>query len=106
MRITGVVRTLTAFAVTGAMWGCVTTVDVPTSTFNPPPTSGLSAFRQIELLPIRFGPEAQTNDANQRALGKIQENVDAGIGATLSAWNSNPSAESSGQLVVEPVTTE
>ena len=106
MRITGVVRILTAFAVASAMWGCVTTVDVPTSAFNPPPTSGLSAFSEIELLPIRFAPEVQTNAANQKALRKIQENVDAGIGATLKEWNTNPSAGSNGRLVVEPVITE
>lgn len=106
VRMTSGVRILSALAVASVVWGCVTTVDVPTSTLNPPPASGLSAFRQIELVPIRFAPDVQTNDANQKALRKIQENVDAKIGPTLKAWNANPSARSNGQLVIEPVITE
>lgn len=106
MAIPSVVRTVFAFALASFTWGCVTTVDTPESTFNPAPTSSLSAYKQIELLPIRVATSVQGNNANQRALRKIQENVDAKIRPTLIGWNENPSAASNGHLVIEPVITE
>ena len=106
MTVPSVLRILVAVAVACAMWGCVTTVDTPASTFNPPPTTGLSAYSQIELIPIRFAPGVQSNEASQKALRKIQENVDAKIGPTLERWNTSPSATSNGQLVIEPLITE
>ncbi len=106
MATSSVVRAVLAFSLASAMWGCVTTVDTPESVFNPAPTSSLSVYNQIELLPIRVAPAVKGNDANQRALKKIQENVDAKIGPTLVGWNANPSPTSSGELVIEPVITE
>lgn len=103
----GVVPILAVFAIMSALGGCVTTVkDMPASTFNPPPASSLSAFRQIELIPIRHDLDVQMNEANQRALQKIQENIDVKIGRILKQWNTSPSSASSGQLVIEPTITE
>ncbi len=106
MAISSVVRIVFAFALASLTWGCVTTVDTPQNTFNPVPASSLSAYNQIELLPIRVADGVQSNDANQRALRKIQENVDAKIGPTLTGWNANPSPTSMGKLVIEPLITE
>ena len=89
-----------------ALCGCVTTVDTPERMFNQAPASSLSSYRHIELIPIQLGPGAPSNDANKRALRKIQDNVDAAIGPTLGRWNANPSEASNGQLVIEPVITE
>ena len=101
------VRSLSVFVIVSALSGCVTTVtDRPENTFNPLPTSGLSAFRQIELLPIRHDPDVQMTEANYKALQKIQENVDLNMGQTLKSWNTNPPPASSGHLLIEPVITE
>ena len=106
MSIIGEARVLFAVAVACAMCGCVTTVNMPATTFNPAPTSSFSSYRHIEVTPIQFGPDVQRNDSNQAALRKIQENVDAEIGPALEQWNTNPSATFNGRLVIEPVITE
>ena len=99
-------RGLFAVVIACAMWGCVTTVETPETSFNPAPTSSFSSYSQIELNPVQFDPGLPSGSANQAALDKIQENVDAEIGLTLEQWNSNPSTTSNGRLVIEPVITE
>ena len=86
--------------------GCVTTVETPETSFNPAPTSSFSSYSQIKLNLVQFDPGLPSGSANQAALEKIQENVDAEIGLTLEQWNSNPSTTSNGRLVIEPVITE
>ena len=99
-------RGLFAVVIACAMWGCVTTVETPETSFNPAPASSFSSYSQIELNPVQFDPGLPSGSANQAALQKIQENVDAEIGSTLEQWNSSPSATSNGRLVIEPVITE
>ena len=99
-------RGLFAVVIACAMWGCVTTVETPETSFNPAPASSFSSYSQIELNPVQFDPGLPSGSANQAALQKIQENVNAEIGSTLEQWNSSPSATSNGRLVIEPVITE
>lgn len=99
-------RGLFAVVIACAMWGCVTTVETPETSFNPAPASSFSSYSQIELDPVQFDPGLPSGSANQAALQKIQENVNAEIGSTLEQWNSSPSATSNGRLVIEPVITE
>ena len=103
---TSTVRGLIAAVIVCSVWGCVTTVETPETSFNPAPASSFSSYSQIELNPVQFDPGLPSSSANQAALQKIQENVDAEIGSTLEQWNSSPSATSNGRLVIEPVITE
>lgn len=104
--ISGTVRGLFVAVIACSVWGCVTTVETPDTPFNPAPTSSFSSYGEIEVTPVRFDSGLPSSSANQAALQKIQENVDAEIGSTLQQWNSDPSAASNGRLVIEPVITE
>ena len=69
-------RGLFAVVIACAMWGCVTTVETPETSFNPAPTSSFSSCTQIELNPVQYDPGLPSGSANQAALDKIQESGD------------------------------
>lgn len=77
------------------------------ATMNPPPAEAFSAFNSFELKPVTLQPPYAGQAPNERALIKIQENVNASMNATLATWNS---ASAKGQpprtLVIEPTITE
>lgn len=86
--------------------GCVTkiTTDV---TQNPPPLEAFSAFNRIELRPVVLQPPYAGQEANERALKKIQENVDEKMTPVLPGWNqAGSSRPGSRSLRIEPTVTE
>jgi len=74
---------------------------------NPPPKEAFSNFIHVELLPVKLLPPYAGQEANEKALLKIQENVSARMNPLLAKWNS---AEGGGKpartLVIEPVIPE
>jgi hypothetical protein len=93
-------------ATTLLLAGCAThiTTDVIQ---NPPPVEKFSNFSQIDLLPVTLVAPYKGQEANEKALTKIQENITATMTPFLSKWNgsaatSNPSRT----LVITPVITE
>ena len=106
MTMTNRVRGFFAAVIACSMWGCVTTVETPELSFNPAPSTSFSSYGQIELTPVQYDPGLPSGSADQDALAKIQENVDAEIRLSLEQWNSNPSTSTNGRLVIEPVITE
>ncbi|HEY4245286.1 MAG TPA: hypothetical protein VGM64_00445 [Lacunisphaera sp.] len=93
-------------AITLFLAGCMThiTTDI---TRNPPPTEKFSAFNHIDLLPVTLAAPYQGQDANKKALAKIQENITATMTPLLSKWNEPGSMPGpSRTLVITPVITE
>ncbi len=86
--------------------GCVThiTTDI---THNPPPVEKFSAFNRFELAKIALVPPYAGQEANERALVKIQENVSLKADPLLQDWNAaGAAAPLVRTLVITPVVTE
>ncbi|WP_374675236.1 hypothetical protein [Ideonella sp.] len=83
--------------------GCASKVKA-TRTQNPPPTEAYGAFGRIEVKPIVLAPAFAGDDANQRAMAKIQENLDKELAPHLAGWNKR--ADNGRRLVLEPVIEE
>ncbi|MDR3410185.1 MAG: hypothetical protein P4L87_04450 [Formivibrio sp.] len=81
--------------------GCATNIKASTNS-NPPPTEKFSNFSHIEIKPAQLSPEMAGDSANQRALIKIQENLDLNLKAQLQQWNSGK-AGTGRTLVIEPI---
>ena len=86
--------------------GCVTHITTDL-TENPPPAEKFSSFNHIELLPVELVSPYKGQDANERALLKIQENVTFKMAPLLPKWNESAAATvPSKTLVITPVITE
>lgn len=83
--------------------GCASKVKA-TRTQNPPPTEAYGAFGRIEVKPIVLAPAFADDGANQRAMAKIQENLDKEMAPHLAEWNKR--ADNGRRLVLEPVIEE
>ena len=94
---------LAALALLG---GCVThiTTDI---TQNPPPAEKFSGFTQFELAKVSLVAPYAGQEANERALRKIQENVSLKADPLLRKWNASGAAVTPARtLVITPVITE
>lgn len=93
-------------AATMLLTGCVTHITT-TVTTNPPPAEKFSAFSQFELKPVRLAPGYAGQEANERALVKIQENVSLKMDAALARWTARPKDVATARtLLIEPTVTE
>ncbi|MEO6992424.1 MAG: hypothetical protein ABI273_02235 [Lacunisphaera sp.] len=95
-----------SLALTLLLAGCVThiTTDV---TENPPPTEKFSDFSQIYLQPVTVVAPYKGQEANEKALVKIQENITATMTPLLAKWNeARSTATAPRTLVITPVITE
>ena len=81
--------------------GCATTYIKADATTNPPPAQALSAFSKFEVVPIAMGAPYKGQEANEKALKKIQENFDLRVNPKVASWNANASA-SGKTLRIEP----
>lgn len=74
---------------------------------NPPPKEAFSNYTHFEISPVKLQPPYAGQEANEKALIKIQENVSARMNPLLAKWNA---AETNGKpartLQIEPVVTE
>jgi hypothetical protein len=86
--------------------GCATHITTD-QTWNPPPDEKLSAFTAFDLRPVRLAPAFVDKAANQKALLKIQDNVNVKMFPLLKRWNADgESAATKRTLVIEPVIRE
>lgn len=81
--------------------GCVTRIKASTNN-NPPPVEKFSNFSRINIKPAQLSPEMAGNSANNRALIKIQENLDLNLKNQFQQWNTGKS-DNGRTLVIEPV---
>ena len=66
--------------------GCVTNIKSDV-TQNPPPAEKFANFSRIEMTPVTLVPPYAGQEANERALSKIQENVSLKMSPAVQAWN-------------------
>jgi hypothetical protein len=86
--------------------GCVTHITTAVLQ-NPPPAEKFSAFTRFELARITLVPPYAGQEANERALVKIQENLSLKSDPLLAHWNeAGATAAPVRTLVVTPVVTE
>jgi hypothetical protein len=86
--------------------GCATHIKTDVVN-NPPPQEKFSNFTRFELGKIALAPAYAGQEANEKALVKIQENVSLKMTPALAAWNSRaPAGAAVRTLVVEPTITE
>ena len=96
----GGARLLALLATSLLLSACVTKIK-PTVTWNPPPDTALSGFSKYELRPVQLAPSVERKNSVEKAMVKIQENVDHKLVPLLGRWTL--AAEEGGQtLVIEP----
>lgn len=91
-----------------AVWlsGCATHITTEVRQ-NPPPAEKFSAFTRVELAPVTLVAPYAGQEANERALIKIQENVSLKMDPLLARWNEAGAALTPARtLVITPVITE
>jgi hypothetical protein len=86
--------------------GCVTHINTDI-TQNAPPAEKFSAFNHFELQSITLVPPFAGQEANERALLKIQENVSLTMKPLVAGWNETGATSAPARtLVITPVVTE
>jgi hypothetical protein len=86
--------------------GCVTRIGTDI-TMNPPPAEKFAAFNRFEMEKITLVAPYAGQAANERAVAKIQENVDLKAAPQLQGWNNAGAGVTPARtLVFTPVVTE
>lgn len=81
------IRRVVVFGVVcAALSACATTYIKPTTTSNPPPRENFASFHAFVLLPVELAASYQASEANQKAVGRIQENLSRSLTPVLAAW--------------------
>jgi hypothetical protein len=91
---------LAVFAV-ATFSGCATTYIKADATTNPPPSQPFSAFSKFAVSPITMGAPYKGQEANEKALKKIQQNFDLRVNPKIETWAANAGA-SGRTLRIEP----
>ena len=75
---------------------------------NPPPSEAFNKFTSYVVEPVTLAPAYANNDANKKALVKIQEQFSAHIVPALTAWNQEGASREGERrtLVITPVIKE
>lgn len=91
-----------------AFGGCATQVKSPVvnTARNPAPAESFSGFSRFELAPVSMPAPYAGQEANEAALKKIQENVDARLLPLMAAWNRIGAEKPARTLVIRPAVTE
>ena len=86
--------------------GCATHINTNVIQ-NPPPAEKFSSFTRFEMPKIALAPSYAGQEANDKALVKIQENVSLKMTPTLETWNSRGASGGAPRtLLIEPTITE
>lgn len=83
--------------------GCVNNMKA-TRTANPPPSEAYSNFSRIEVKPAKLAPTFANDGANQRALERINANLNKRLEGLMNEWNKHP--DNGRRLIIEPVVSE
>ena len=67
--------------------GCATKGYYASSQQNPPPKEKFANFGQFELERVEVAPEFAGEGANQKAVAKIQQHLDAKLGGYINSWD-------------------
>ena len=105
VRMLSPLRLVLAAAAAIVVAGCVTKIKSDV-TQNPPPAERFSAFTRFELSKVALVPPYAGQEANERALVKIQENVSAKADPLLAGWNAAGANAPARTLVIQPTITE
>jgi hypothetical protein len=90
----------------GLMSGCVTHIKMDV-TMNPPPAEKFSDFNRFELTKVMLPAPFAGQAPNERALVKVQENVNARMAGPITAWNAaSHDATPIRTLVIEPTISD
>ncbi len=83
--------------------GCATNYIKADATTNPPPAKALSTFSHFEIRPVELGAPYAGQEANEKAVRKIQENLDQRVNPLLATWNQKAASETGGPtLLISP----
>jgi hypothetical protein len=86
--------------------GCVTHITMD-ATQNPPPAEKFANFTQFEIRKITLGAPYAGQDANERAVAKIQENVSLKADPLVKGWNATGAAVAPARtLIIAPAIME
>jgi len=77
--------------------GCATRVKASLLQ-NPPPAEAFSAFGRIQLTPVMAAEGKKIHD---KAMAKIQQNIDKNLALQLANWNQRP--DNGRRLIITPV---
>jgi hypothetical protein len=88
-----------------ALSGCVTNITSDV-TQNPPPAEKFSNFTRFEMSKIALMPPYAGQEPNEKALIKIQENVDLKMTPAFATWNGRSAAGATRTLLIEPTVKE
>lgn len=83
--------------------GCANHIKA-TRTSNPPPSVAYSNFGRIEVKPVTLAPAFADDNANRKALERINANLNKRLEGVLTEWNKHP--DNGRRLVIEPVVSE
>lgn len=85
--------------------GCVTHIKTDVLQ-NPPPAEKFSGFTRFEMTDVKLVPPYAGQEANEKALVKIQQNLALRMTPTLQTWNHDATAATARTLLIEPTVTE
>jgi hypothetical protein len=86
--------------------GCATQIKTET-TLNPPPAEKFANFTRFDMPKIALIPPYAGQEPNERALVKIQENVNLRMNPALQTWNSSaPAGAAVRTLLIEATISE
>ncbi len=83
--------------------GCANNMKATRMT-NPPPSEAYSNFGRIEVKPVTLAPAFANDGANQKALERINANLNKRLERVVTEWNKHP--DNGRRLVIEPVVSE
>ena len=89
-------------ALSFALCGCATTYIKPDAVSNPPPKERLSNFEHFEIEPVLMEAPYAGQEANEKALKKIQENLDTRLEPLLTSWNAKSTDTAGRTLQIKP----
>lgn len=101
LRFLALVSTSLALVLTG----CITHIKSRVGQ-NPAPAEKFANFSSIEIAPISLEPPYAGQDANEKALRKIQDNVNLRTRPLLNEWNAHATEPGARTLLVQPRVTE
>jgi hypothetical protein len=101
-----ILPSLTLLGASFAFHGCATHIS-SNVVENPPPAEKFSGFTRFEMLEVKVLPPYAGQEANEKALVKIRENVIAKMTPLLAAWNATGATSAASRtLVIEPIVPE